>query len=291
VPKLVIAAIALYIVAVVAPIWGSLFSLAFGIPFLLYQGYLLYQIARRRNWARIALLIIVIFVVGRFLASALVASGLPSSSKIPPPAIFEFLAEFGLRVAAVTCLFLEPASRWFLSAPPSPRREKSSGQWPTPRASWPEARNLGSFGSTQSIRDGILVGGIPIAAFLMISNALHHSLPSDDSSASLKAGDSNYPTAVASPIHVIPLIVTRMELSNYRFSAGYTSDVTRCGHQIGAGGYFPYDLSVPIEMVGGQEGTYRGSFTIDKFHRPCYTCCSAHRHVVLSSYGRSIQVP
>jgi hypothetical protein len=262
VPKSILIGIALYTAALILTLWdGGIFVLILGTPALLFQGFLLFGVYKRQNWARIAFLIFVLFLIGREL---------PSYGYVfriaPPGPITSSLTEMLvplLRVGAVACFFLKASTDWLLSTPPkSPKKDDSNeGQATSPRI---ESRHFG-FGSTASIGTGILVAGVAIGAFYIVFHNLRRSMPSDADARELKPGDANYPIETAIPTRVIPFVVSGMEFSNYKFNAGYGSDVKLCGHQIALGGYFPYGLTIPIEMASTEGGKYRGSIIIDKF--------------------------
>jgi hypothetical protein len=264
-PKSVLLGLALYVAALIYVLWsGGMFVMMLGTPILLYQGFLLYQTFRRQNWARIALLVFVLFLLIRDLTSHgyLLGIGQNAPLKLPIWVTLESLADLSIRLTAVAFLFSRPASRWFLSAVYETRKDRDSG-WPAtpPRV---EASNFG-FGSTPSIGLGIIVAGVAIGGYYVFSHELHRALPSDADAEELKPGDAHYPLETANPTHVVPFTVLSLELSNYKFNAGYGSDVKLCGHQIGLGGYFPYGLSIPVVMVPSEDGKYRGSIVIDKF--------------------------
>ncbi len=265
-PRSVLVGLALYIAALIDALWGGgMLAVLLGTPILLYQLFLLYQIFRRQNWARIALLIFVLFLFIRYLPSYRLFIGIGQSAPLNLPiwATLEPLAHFSVGLAAVACLFSRPASRWFLSAVPAIRKDGGSDGWP-PAPPRVEASNFG-FGSTPSIGLGILVAGIAIGGFYMVSHELHRATADVKDSAELKPGDADYPVKAENPTHVISLIAPRLDLSNYRFIAGYGSDVKLCGRQVGLGGYFADYVNIPIKMARDPDGTYRGSFAIDEF--------------------------
>jgi hypothetical protein len=264
VPKRIPIGLALYVSSVVVALRdGWIISLILGVPFLLYQGVLLYGIYKRQNWARIALLVIVLFLLIRMLPSYGFIVGIGHPPKlIPIWAAMLPLAYFCLRLIALACFFSKDASHWFLSAPSRPLKEGDSG-WPA-EPPCIESSNCG-FGSTPSIRIGILVAGVAIGGFYVFSNALHRATSDVKDSAELKLEDADYPDKAAKPIQVISLIAPRLDLSNYRFVAEYSSDVKLCGRQIGLGGYFAEYILVPMDMARDPDGTYRGSFAIDGF--------------------------
>jgi hypothetical protein len=264
VPKRIPIGIALYVISVVAALRdGWIINLILGAPFLLYQGALLYGIYKRQNWARIALLVIVLFVLIRMLPSYGFAVGIGHPAMlIPIWAAMLPMAYFCLKLIALVCFFSREASRWFLNAPPKAFAASDAG-WPA-EPPHVESSNFG-FGSTPSIRMGILVAGFAILGYYVITHALHSSMPTAADSKELAPGDAKYPVETANPTHVIPFIVTRLGLSNYKFNAEYGSDVNLCGHEIAPGGYFSYTISIPIEMAPTLDGPFRGSITIDKF--------------------------
>jgi len=262
VPKSILIGIALYIVALVDALWnGGLFVVILGTPALLFQGFLLYQIYKRQNWARIALLICVLFLFVRLLPaySYLFAN---RQSLVLKPTLWEMLEPL-LRVAAVASFFLKTSTDWLLSTrPKSPKKDDSNG--PLAESPRVDSRHFG-FGSTASIRTGIIVAGVAIGSFYMLIHDVRRSMPSDTEIKDLKPGDANYPAANPNPTHVIPLIVSRLELSHCTFSAAYTTDTTRCGRTSVTGQTVGYGLSVPIETVPTGDDKYRGSIVIDKF--------------------------
>ncbi len=266
VPKVILIGLALYIIALVDVLWeGGMFAVVLGAPLLLYQGFLLYQIFKRQNWARIALLIFVVFVFIRALLpyGNVIDIGNPPTLQVPVWATLAPLAHFGVRLVAVICFFARPASRWFLSADSKTHKEGDATGLPaeTPRI---EASNFG-FGSMQSIGRGMLVAGIAIGAFLLVSQGLQRTMPTTWDTAELKPEDADYPAEITNPTDVIALVAPNMELSNYQFNAGYSSDMKRCGRQVGLGGIFAEYLHIPIKMERDQDGTYRGSFALDQF--------------------------
>jgi hypothetical protein len=149
-----------------------MFFLVLGTPILLYQGILLYQIFRRKNWARIALLIFVLFLLIRNLPSYAYLLGIGHSpTGLPYWANVLPLAHFSLGLIAIACLFSRAASRWFLSGPSqSPQTVAADGSPAEPARV--ESSNYG-FGSASSIAIGILVAALPIGGFYLFSNALH----------------------------------------------------------------------------------------------------------------------
>jgi hypothetical protein len=264
VPKILSIGIALYILALVDDLWegGTLF-LILGTPILLYQVFLLFAIWRRKNWARIALLIFVLFLLIRNLPSYAYLLGIGH-----PPTGFPFwtvlapLAQFSLRLTALACWFSRSGSRWFLSAP-STFKTTAANESPA-EPSRVESSNYG-FGSARSIAIGILVGALPIVGFYAFSHALQSSMPSEAEVKDLKPGDAKYPLETTNPKYVISFVVARLELSNYRFDAEYTSDVKLCAHPVGSGGSSAYAIAIPIEMATTQDGKFHGSIAIDKF--------------------------
>jgi hypothetical protein len=261
VPKSIPIGLGLYVVSVVAALRdGGTFFLILGTPILLYQGILLYQIYKRQNWARIALLVFVMFLIGRLLPAYGYLFGIGPQPSIQP-SLWEILDPV-LRVAAVACLFSRTASHWFVGASLKPLEQRDLNGAPESRRV--ELSNFG-LGSASSIGTGILVTSVVIGAFYMFSHELHRDIQRETDAKELKPGDANYPVESANPAHVIPFVVSRMELSNYKVNAEYGTDVKLCGHQIALGGYFPYGLSIPIEMVSTEGGKYRGSIIVDKF--------------------------
>jgi hypothetical protein len=262
VPKSISLGIALYIAALVDTLWGGgIFVLVLGTPFLLYQGFLLYEIYKRQNWARIALIIIVLFIFSRSLPAYRYIYSIGVTPLLKPS--FSDMLEPILRIAAVACFFSKSSTRWLLSASlESPKDGESNGRPAEPRRV--DERNFG-LGSTQSIGIGILVAGVAIGAFFMVIHDLRRSMPTDADTQELKAGDANYPVSNGNPTHIIPLVAPRMDLSNYRFNADYSSDVKLCGHRVGVAETVAYGLTIPIEMVQSQDSKYRGSIIIDKF--------------------------
>jgi hypothetical protein len=264
-PKIMSIGIALYIVGLIDDIWGApTFFLILGIPILIYQLILLFLIYRRKNWARIALLIFVLFLLIRSLPSYAFVVGIGH----PPVGIsmwaaLEPLAHFSLRLIAVACLFSTAASRWFLRAPSRPLEAVSSSGSP-PDSARHESSNYG-FGSARSIAIGILVAVLPIGGFCAFRHSLQGSMPSEVDAKELKPGDAKYPLETASPKYVISFVVARLGLSNYRFDAEYASDVKLCGHPIGSGGYSAYAIAIPIEVAPTQDGKFHGAIAIDRF--------------------------
>jgi hypothetical protein len=265
VPKSIPIGIALYIVALIDDLWGGgMFFLVLGTPTLLYQGILLFLIYKRKNWARIALLIFVLFLLIRTLPSYAYLIGIGH----PPTGLSMWedlapLAHSSLRLIAVACLFSPAASRWFLSGRSQPPQTVAAdGSRAEPVRI--ESSNYG-FGSASSIAIGILVAALPIGGFYLFSNALHRATGDIKDTAELKPGGADYPDKTANPTQVISLIAPRLDLSNYRFIADYSSDVKLCGRQVGPGGYFADYVVVPINMVRDPGGTYRGSVAIDEF--------------------------
>jgi hypothetical protein len=263
-PKIIPIGIALYIVALIDDLWGiATVFLILGMPILIYQLILLFLIYRRKNWARIGLLIFVLFLLVRmlpfyayFLGIGYPPAGLSIWAALAP------LAHFSLRLIAAACFFSAAASRWFLSAP-STFKTIAANKSPAeqPRLA---SRNYG-FGSARSIAIGILVAAFPIGGFYAFSHALQSSMPSEAEAKDLKPGDAKYPLETANPKYVIPFIVARLGLSNYRFDAEYASDVKLCGHPIGSGGYSAYTMSIPIDLSPTRDGKFRGAIAIDKF--------------------------
>jgi hypothetical protein len=263
-PKIIPIGIALYIVALVDDLWGvPAFFLFLGTPILIYQVILLFLIYRRTNWARIALLIFVLFLLIRSLPSYAFVVGIGH----PPAGLFMWaalapLVQFSVRMIAVACFFSTAASRWFLSAPSqSPQTIGAKG---SPDELRVEPSNYG-FGSARSIATGILVAALPIGGFYAFRHALQSSTPSEAEAKDLKPGDAKYPLETATPTYVIPFVVARLGLSNYRFEVEYGSDVKLCGHPIGSGGDVAYSIAVPIELAPTRDGKFRGSIAIDKF--------------------------
>ena len=255
-PKILPIGIALYIVALIDDFWGApTFFLILGTPIFLYQAILLFLIYRRKNWARTALLIFVLFLLIRSLPSFAFVVGIGH-----PPVGFSMwaalapLAHFSLRLIAVACLFSTAASRWFLSAPSRSLEAVGSSGSPSESAR-PESSNYG-FGSARSIAIGILVGALPIVGFYAFSHALQSSMPSEAEVKDLKPGDAKYPLEAASPKYVISFVVARLGLSEYRFDADYASDVKLCAHPVGSEGYSAYAIAIPIEMAPTQDGKF-----------------------------------
>jgi hypothetical protein len=262
VPKSVLLGIALYIAALVDALWGGgIFILVLGTPFLLYQGFLLYEIFKRQNWARIALLIIVLFLFSRWVPVHRYFFGIGATPLIKPS--FWEMLEPVLRIAAVASFFSRSATHWILSVHPDSLRAGDYND-SSPKPPHVQSRNFG-LGSTPSIGIGILVAGVAIGSFYIFSHELHRAMPSDADTRELKPGDANYPISNPNPTRVISLISPGMELSNYRFDADYSSDVKLCGHRVGLAETAAYGLTIPIEMVQGQDRKYHGSIVIDKF--------------------------
>ncbi len=67
-----------------------------------------------------------------------------------------------------------------------------------------------------------------------------------------KPGDADYPAETPNPSHLIALIVSSLQLSNYQFDAGYQSDEKLCNQQVGLGVYVPLYLAIPIDMTKGE---------------------------------------
>jgi hypothetical protein len=264
VPKAIPIGIALYIVALIDDLWGIPAAfLILGTPILIYQVILLFAIYKRRNWARIALLIFVLFLLIRSLPSYgfLVGIGHPPAG-LSIWAALAPLAHFSVRLIAVACLFSTAATHWFLSAPPKSAKTLAAGSPSEPAR--PESNNYG-FGSAHSIAIGILVAALPIGGFYAFRHSLQSSMTTEAEAKDLKPGDAKYPLETATPTSVIPFVVARLGLSNYRFEVEYASDVKLCGHLIGSGGYIAYSIAIPIALAPTQDGKFRGSIAIDKF--------------------------
>lgn len=264
-PKIIPIGTAFYVLALMDDLWGiPAFFLFLGTPILIYQVILLFLIYRRTNWARIALLIFVLFLLIRSLPPYAFVVGIGH-----PPVGFSMraalgpLAHFSLRLIAVACLFSTAASRWFLSARSRSLEAVRSSGSPSESVR-PESSNYG-FGSARSIAIGILVGALPIVGFYAFSHALQNSMPSEAEVKDLKPGDAQYPLETASPKYVISFVVARLGLSNYRFDAEYTSDIKLCGHPVGSEGYSAYAIAIPIEVEPTRDGKFHGSIAIDKF--------------------------
>jgi hypothetical protein len=88
---------------------------------------------------------------------------------------------------------------------------------------------------------------------------------SDVSVSAKKALGADYPDANPTPSHVIPFVVTRWELGNFRFDARYESDGKLCYDHVGLGVYLPHYLAIPIVLTQSANDTRRGDFAIDKF--------------------------
>ena len=264
-PKSIPLGIALYIVALVDDLWGiGTVFLLLGTPILLYQLILLLLVFKRKNWARIALLIFVLFLFIRSLPSYAFLVGIGH----PPLGLSTWanlapLARFSLRLVAVACLFSTAASGWFLSGPSQFAKTVAAevSQIEPPRIA---SGNYG-FGSARSIALGILAGALPIVGFYTFSHVLQSSMPSEAEVKDLKPGDAKFPLETTNPKYVISFVVARLGLSNYRFDAEYASDVKLCAHPISSGGSSAYAIAIPIEMAPTQDGKFHGSIAIDKF--------------------------
>jgi hypothetical protein len=235
------------------------FFLLLGVPILVFQGFLLYKIRKGRNWARYALLTFVAYIIWRELPTYRFALTPFAWASLMPTLATVFVAPV-MQLVALALLFSKGARSWFSVASlqvsgvgtRKDRATKAGGvveKSPRPQYA--------------SIVVGVLVSSAVVGGIFLLTHAGSNKITNEP--ALLKPRDPNYPDPVASPAHVIQLNVSRMELSNYRFVAGYASDVKRCGQEIGLGGYFPYGLNIPIEMVRGQDDKYHGSFAIDKF--------------------------
>jgi hypothetical protein len=227
------------------------FFLLLGLPILVFQGFLLYKIRKGRNWARYALLTFVAYIIWRELPTYRFALTPFAWASLMPTLATVFAAPV-LQLVALALLFSKGARSWFSEAPLPVSSVANSGG--VEKSSRPQY---------VSIAVGVLVSSAVVGGVFVLTHSGSNKITNEP--AVLKPGDPNYPDAVASPAHVIQLNVSRMDLSNYRFEAGYASDVKRCGQEIGLGGYFAYGLNIPIEMVRGQDDKYHGSFAVDKF--------------------------
>jgi len=85
----------------------------------------------------------------------------------------------------------------------------------------------------------------------------------------MKPGDPEYPVLNPNAAHRVRLVVSGLELVDARLFAHYTTippDATRCGEQIGLGGFFPEGIVDPIVLSPPDSRSERvGWVVIDKY--------------------------
>jgi len=227
--------------------------LLFATPILAFQAFLFYKVWKRRQWAAYALLIFVAFVLYRELPGyrfVLTHAHRASSTSLLRGPLMAF-APGVLQLAAFGYLFSKSSRLWFREDSTEPTEAARDDRIPAKKCS----------SNYRSIVVGTLVSACVLGVVILLSYLGAKAIGGD--SEELKPGDPNYPTTVATPAHVIPFVATGLQYGNLRFVAGYVSNVKLCGHQIGLGGYFPYGLTIPIQLARTQDDTYHGDI-IDK---------------------------
>jgi hypothetical protein len=118
-PTTVLISISLYLLAMVFSLLDTnLPRLLLGTPFLMLEGFVLFKIAKRRHWARLALLFLVVYLDYSLFAPKYLSwmytyffGGEPQP--LPGWYILEPLLVASVHIVAVACLFSKDANSWF----------------------------------------------------------------------------------------------------------------------------------------------------------------------------------